>query len=409
MDITRTICKVYNLISTIIKRNPVPKEWTHITKIDPELEKKLPILYPIYLQHTDAVSVGGSNGVSAENTEVTFELLEYVSVPAFHEPSSPNHVTEKTFDQSRFTAIPEVLNGDTASLIGKLGEGISHLQDEMIPQLLSDKLLLRKEGRLNKTIASIATSYILNDAIFEAYIIQNPDSAAAERGGVTEADVLSSMAARERGMAADRHLGSEIVYLEYSGIYGGEEACEILENMSDDMSRAQVWYGGGIDSNQKSSEMLDSGADAVIVGDIFHQIASDEISIFKQAVKFFNHKPSQDEIYNWIQDVVEVPSLASTQYLDSIPDVNHPKQVAIKYLATSINLLFLFMCRDKFNLSQDHTTNQVSQSRKKHALFITDEQNVEIIDNVISIIYSGEQISEAMSRHLSIYPVLDIY
>ncbi|MFC7080692.1 hypothetical protein [Halorussus caseinilyticus] len=76
-----------------VDTNPVPADWTHVTKVDPENAKKLPLLYPVYLRHTSAVSVGGSADVTARNTEETFDLLAPASVPVFHEPSGPRHVT----------------------------------------------------------------------------------------------------------------------------------------------------------------------------------------------------------------------------------------------------------------------------------------------------------------------------
>jgi phosphoglycerol geranylgeranyltransferase len=40
-----------------VDTNPVPG-WSHVTKVDPEPARRLPLLYPLYLRHTDAVAVG---------------------------------------------------------------------------------------------------------------------------------------------------------------------------------------------------------------------------------------------------------------------------------------------------------------------------------------------------------------
>lgn len=367
MSLYRIFDKLRSLITVAIKNNSnsVPQEWSHITKIDPEEEKKLPALFPLYLQHTDAVSVGGSKDVTAENTEITFDLLSYSPTPTFHEPSSPEHVTEKTFKRSEFTAIPEVLNGDIKSIIGELGEGISHLQDQMVPQLLSNKLPVSKNGRFVKSISSIATLFILNEAVFEGYIIQNQDSAAAERAGVTEEDVLSPTVARERAMAADRHLGSEIVYVEYSGTYGGKEARRLIECIADDMTQARIWYGGGIDSKRKSSEMLDAGADAVVVGDIFHQIATDEISVLERATTFFEDKPTKKHIQSWIQRHIEVSSLASFRYLSSNTNVDSPNRLATKYLIASIYTLFYLMNNSRSKSNNRNCIDGIRTRKRK--------------------------------------------
>ena len=73
--------------------NSVPADWTHVTKVDPEQEKQLPFAFPLYLQHTSAVSVGGSSDITGETTEETFELLNAADVACFHEPSAARHVS----------------------------------------------------------------------------------------------------------------------------------------------------------------------------------------------------------------------------------------------------------------------------------------------------------------------------
>lgn len=318
--------------------NPVPRRWTHITKVDPEEEKKLPLLYPLYLYHTDAVSVGGSSNVTAENTEETFDLLDTVSSPAFHEPSEGRHVTEKAREQAAFIAIPEVLNGNTRALIGMLGEGITYLYDDMLPELLERKLPSSVNRRFHDSLTAFATSWFLEQAVFEAYIIQNPDSAAAERGGVTEEDLLSPSEARERAMAADLHLNSEVVYLEYSGTYGDDEAVEIIDEIENDLGRARVWYGGGIDNRKKATRILDAGADTVIVGDIFHDVAAEEANLCEQAAEAFEEHPSPEEVRAWLKEMVEVESTRAVDYLSTIPDVTDPEGTGEEYLTLAIGL-----------------------------------------------------------------------
>jgi len=265
-----------------VDTNPVPGDWEHVTKVDPEDEKRLPIAYPLYLDHTDGISVGGSRDVTPQNTEDTFELLEYVPTPAFHEPSAPEHVTDAARDRAAFLAIPEVLNGDTESLIGKLGSGIDHVRTDIAPSMID-----RKVGwlptRAKDLLAEFAGSWLLSDAVFEAYVIQNVDSAAAREANVTEADLLDPEAARRRAMAAERRLGSEVLYLEYSGTYGDAEAEAILSAIDDGTNWSRVWYGGGIDSRESAERMLAAGADTVVVGDAFHEVAEEEAALAERA------------------------------------------------------------------------------------------------------------------------------
>ncbi|ELZ27565.1 PcrB family protein [Halosimplex carlsbadense 2-9-1] len=320
--------------------NPVPADWRHVTKIDPETAKLLPVAYPLYLANTDAVSVGGSTAVTADNTEETFRLLARAPVPAFHEPSEARHVTEETRELAAFLALPEVLNGETEALVGTLGEGLAYLHDEMVPALLREKLPAALYRAVGDRLVDFATSWLLEAAVFEAYVVQNPDSAAARRSGVDESDVLSPATARERAMVADRHLDSEIVYVEYSGTYGGDEAADVLRAVSESVDGARVWYGGGIDDREKTAEMLAVGADTVVVGDCFHDVADEEVEVCARAVEALGVAPSADEIRSWFDDAVDPVETAAARYLRTTPRVDDPEAAAERSLLVALALCF---------------------------------------------------------------------
>ncbi|WP_132058502.1 heptaprenylglyceryl phosphate synthase [Halorussus amylolyticus] len=318
-----------------VDTNPVPAEWTHITKIDPEEDKKLPLLYPCYLRHTSAVSVGGSADVTARNTEETFDLLEPASVPVFHEPSGPRHVTRQTHEQADLLAIPEVLNGDSESLVGQLGEAVEYVREEMAPDMLGDRLPWLPSVAAD-ALANFATSWLLADAVFEAYIIQNPDSAAAREANVAPDDLLTPREAKQRAMAAERHLESELVYLEYSGTYGGEEAVKTLRAISESLSWSRLWYGGGLDSREHVAEILAAGADAVVVGDAFHRIAEEEADVCARAARALDHDASESEAREWVRDNVALEDSHAAKYLATTPSVADPERLAERYLGAAV-------------------------------------------------------------------------
>ena len=324
---------------TRIDTNPVPREWTHITKVDPEDEKQLPLLYPLYLQHTSAISVGGSRDVNSTNTEETFELLAVVDVPVFHEPSAARHVTERTRKHSEFLAIPEVLNGDSSAIVGTLGEGTAYLRSEMVPALLADRVGWLPAGWLTK-LADFVTSWLLESAVFEAYIIQNVDSAAAREANVTEADLLTPAAAAHRALAAEKHLESQVIYLEYSGTYGGDEATAILSALRDEISWSRIWYGGGIASREDATAVLEAGADTVIVGNAFHEIAVEEVELVEQAQESLSTAASPTAIRDWLTAAIEPTDTEVFGYLSTIPDLAEPEEATERYLVKSIQLHF---------------------------------------------------------------------
>lgn len=316
--------------------NPVPADWVHVTKLDPEDAKKLPLLYPLFLGHTSAVSVGGSSDVTAANTEETFALLAPLAVPAFHEPSEARHVTERTREAAAFIAIPEVLNGDSESLVGTLGKGVEYIREELTPEMLSESLPRWTPNRVLDALANLTTSLLLSEAVFEAYVIQNPDSAAAREANVGEDDLLSAREAKQHAMAAERHLGSELVYLEYSGTYGGDEAADVLAAVADSLDWSRLWYGGGLDSREHAQAMLDAGADTVVVGDIFHDVAAEEATLCADARADLPLGADASAVREWVTEHVEIDESDAARYLSTIPSVSNPAGTAERYLVATV-------------------------------------------------------------------------
>ena len=317
--------------------NPVP-DWTHVTKVDPEPEKRLPTLFPAYLAATDAVSVGGSRGVTVEHTHATFEALSTAPVPAFHEPSAASHVTPETRSAATFLTLPEVLNGTSEALVGRLGAGVASLHDEQVPGVVREALPDAIADRLLATAAGdrlvdLLTGWLVRQAVSEAYIVQNPDSAAAREAGVTAEDVLAPTDARERALAVEHRLGSEIVYLEYSGTFGGEAAETTLTALAEATQWARVWYGGGVRSRAAAERVLDAGADTVVVGDVFHDVASEEVRLattYRETVG----DPSPAAVRSWVRDRADETTAAA--YLSTIPSVTDPTARATTLLTATL-------------------------------------------------------------------------
>ncbi|MDY6817925.1 MAG: geranylgeranylglyceryl/heptaprenylglyceryl phosphate synthase [Halobacteriales archaeon] len=322
--------------SGLIDTNPVPRQWEHITKVDPEDEKPLPLLFPLYLRHTSAVSIGGSQDVTTQNTVETFSLLDHATVPFFHEPSAPHHITDRTWRGSRFTMIPEVLNGDSNALVGELGAAIDNIRRTVAPDMLTDRFPWLPD-RLRAGLADVLTSWVLDQAVFEAYIIQNLDSAAAEEANVTASDRQDPTGAAQRALAAERHLDSEIIYLEYSGRFGGEEAIDILEAIDDAVSWSRIWYGGGIETRADATSVLNAGADGVVVGNVFHEIALAEADLCSRAEAALDPDANLSEIRAWVTEGIDIAETSAARYLGTIPTVGDPETRAREYLTATVD------------------------------------------------------------------------
>jgi len=350
------------LARTALDSNPVPADWEHVTKIDPEGAKKLPLLYPLWLAETDALSVGGSADVTPANTEAAFDLLTGLSTPLCHEPSGADHVTERSHEDADLLLIPEVLNGNSEALVGTLGKAVESIRETLAPKLVREKAPWLS-SRFVDYFADLGTTMLLSQAAFEAYIAQNPDSAAARESGVSAEDVLSPREAKQRAMAADRHLDSEILYLEYSGTFGGAKAVETLELLAPALSRARIWYGGGLADGEDVAEIRDAGADTVVVGDAFHDIAAAEAELLSLAEAELDTDTSEESLRAWTESHVDADG-PEVRYLSTIPSVDDPVRLAREYSGTTVRAwLELQKRREQATESEEDSRSTVSVRR----------------------------------------------
>lgn len=371
-----------------VDTNPVPADWTHITKVDPETDKSMPLAFSLYLSHTDAVSVGGSRGVTAKNTEDTFAFLSPLAVPAFHEPSAARHVTQQTSEEMAFLAVPEVLNGDSEALIGVLGEGLDYVREELGPEMIEEKIgISLGDGPLGERAVDAVAAYLMHEAVFEAYIIMNPDSAAAREANVTEDDLLSPDQARKRALAAEYHLESEVIYLEYSGTFGGDEAVSLLTEIDDAVSWGRIWYGGGLDSRENVETVLAAGADTVVVGDIFHDIATVERELIQAARARFDASSDRSDVQEWVGERLTVAESPAAKYLATIPSVGNPAARATEYLTTAV---LLALAVDDLGSSIDEPTAS-ELTRKVREWAIVDSADTALDETVTADTASAER------------------
>jgi phosphoglycerol geranylgeranyltransferase len=82
--------------------------------------------------------------------------------------------------------------------------------------------------------------------------------------------------------------------------------------------------------------VLDAGADAAVVGDVFHRVAEIEAELFEQARDELDAETDRDAIEAWVTDAVDVADTDAGRYLSTIPDVTQPEQRATEYLAESL-------------------------------------------------------------------------
>lgn len=234
---------------------------SHITKVDPA--KALPDSLAV-LVDTDLIVVGGSDNVTASNAKRTIDRIRDAvpDHPILQEPYSPDHVSQETVAATDGIAVPAVYNGDRRNFLEKhlefftaLGRTPSDTRGAGLPVLGE---LIRSRGR--EAVASIT-----DQIIGEGYVIQNPDSRAAAVTGATTPFTTDQVVGA--AIATESFYRFPVLYIEYSGIYGGPED---VAAAAEQLDETVLLYGGGISSREQTREILDAGADAVVVGNCFH-------------------------------------------------------------------------------------------------------------------------------------------
>jgi phosphoglycerol geranylgeranyltransferase len=209
------------------------KHWVHVTKLDPD--KALPpgTLEKVATSGTDAIMLSGTLNVTKENLRALLREVRSYDLPVVVEPASPESVITEGIS---YLFVPSVINSpDVQWVVGKHTQWALHYP---IPWEL---------------------------VVPEAYIVMNPDSAV---GRVTRANgSLSSREVAAHVICADRYFCFPIVYIEYSGMYGDPG---VVQAASKAMENAVLYYGGGIDSAERASEMA-RYADTIVVGNALYE------------------------------------------------------------------------------------------------------------------------------------------
>jgi len=208
--------------------------WRHAVKLDPERPLSEAALASVLCCGTDAVIIGGSSGVTRENTGSLLERLRGRGLPVALEVSSPAIAAPG----ADLYLIPSVLNtADAGWVVGRHARVAAMLGD-IIPW----DLLLP-----------------------EAYIVLNPESTVAR---LTGADCdLDDVAVAGYAALAGQLWRLPLVYVEYSGTFGDPQT---VFNIRRAAGAARVVYGGGIDSAAAAAAMA-AVADTVVVGNLVYQ------------------------------------------------------------------------------------------------------------------------------------------
>lgn len=209
------------------------REWSHVFKLDPDKNISDEDLEMICESGTDAIIVGGTDGVTLEKVLDLMARIRRYTVPCVLEVSAIDSVTPG-FD---LYFIPTVLNSrDVKWVTGLHQEAVKEYGDIMNWE----------------------------EILVQGYCILNEECKAAQ---VTNSRTdLSLDEVRAYAMMAEKMFRLPIFYLEYSGKYGD---AAVVAEVKNTLEETVLFYGGGILGADQAKEM--SGhADVIVVGNVIY-------------------------------------------------------------------------------------------------------------------------------------------
>ncbi|MEH7107745.1 heptaprenylglyceryl phosphate synthase [Bacillus sp. JJ1764] len=209
------------------------REWRHVFKLDPNKEISDEHIEKICESGTDAVIVGGSDGVTLENVLDLMARVRRYTVPCVLEVSSIESVTPG-FD---LYFIPTVLNSSDSTWI----TGLHHQAVKEFGEIMN-----------------------WEEIIMEGYCILNEDCKAAQLASANADLTIDDV--RAYAMMAEKMFQLPIFYLEYSGKLGNPEVVAEVKSV---LEKTVLFYGGGITTPAEASEMAKS-ADVIVVGNAIY-------------------------------------------------------------------------------------------------------------------------------------------
>lgn len=211
------------------------RHWRLTAKLDPDKPINSEILTVLSHPGFDAVVVGGTQGITFDNTK---QLIERIRLSGYNGPlvqeiSNPRAVV--TGVDAYF--IPFVLNASEKKWFSDYYFEALKIYGGLIDW---DRVLM------------------------EGYIICNPDSAAGRVAGtgpvgVEEAQLYAAM--------AEGIYNFPLLYIEYSGKFG---AIDLVQAVSAGRRGIHLVYGGGITKSAMAVAMADY-ADTLVIGNVFYE------------------------------------------------------------------------------------------------------------------------------------------
>lgn len=210
------------------------KPWKHVFKLDPDRALSDEHLERLCQSGTHGIIVGGSTGITFDNTVDLLSRIRQYEVPVVLEVSQQEAIVPG-FDMY------------------------------LIPMVLNTRNPLWMVGHHREALKEYGAIMNWDEVLAEGYVIMNSESTAAR---LTEADThleLDDVVAYAR--MAEHLFKMPIFYLEYSGLFGDMELVRDIRRV---LRNTQLFYGGGIDSLAKA-QAAQEAADTIVVGNVIYE------------------------------------------------------------------------------------------------------------------------------------------
>ncbi|MBY0147705.1 heptaprenylglyceryl phosphate synthase [Neobacillus niacini] len=209
------------------------REWRHVFKLDPNKEISDDKLEKLCESGTDAIIVGGTDGVTLDKVLDLMARIRRYTVPCVLEVSSIDIVTPG-FD---LYFIPTILNTNETKWI----TGLHHQAVKEFGEIMD-----------------------WEEIVMEGYCILNEECKAAKLTSA-RADA-SAEEVKAYAMMAEKMFHLPIFYLEYSGRYGD---VQLVSEVKKVLEKTVLFYGGGISTVEQAVEMA-RHADVIVVGNAIY-------------------------------------------------------------------------------------------------------------------------------------------
>ncbi|OXM14951.1 heptaprenylglyceryl phosphate synthase [Paenibacillus herberti] len=211
-------------------------DWRHVFKLDPDRTLPQRELEAVLGSGTDAIMVGGSSGLTYDNTAALLERLTGSDIPIVLEVTHPE-LALPGFDAY---LIPMVLNTGQGDWI---------------------------TGRQALALEEMAGLIPWEKTWAEGYLILNEDCEAARVSGADAS--LTEFQAAAYARLADRLMRLPLLYVEYSGRFGD---MGLLRRVKRVLSGTRLIYGGGIDGPQRASQAARIASTVVVGNVLYHDL-----------------------------------------------------------------------------------------------------------------------------------------